>query len=43
MAEFWFPNERDGAMGVKFVEAAVASSRANGAWTDATLSLKEKS
>jgi predicted dehydrogenase len=39
----WFPNERDGAIGVKFVDAAVASSRANGAWTDATLSLKEKS
>jgi predicted dehydrogenase len=32
-----FPNERDGAIGVKFVEAAVASSRANGAWTDARL------
>jgi hypothetical protein len=39
----WFPNERDGAIGVKFVEAAVASSDANGAWTDARLSLKEKS
>jgi predicted dehydrogenase len=37
-----FPNERDGAMGVKFVDAAVASSRANGAWTDATLTLEEK-
>jgi len=36
-----FPNERDGAIGVKFVEAAVASSRANGAWTDATLSFEE--
>lgn len=36
-----FPNERDGAIGVKFVEAAVASSRANGAWTDARLSLEE--
>ncbi len=32
----WFPNERDGAIGVKFVDAAVASSRANGAWTDAS-------
>ncbi len=32
-----FPNERDGAIGVKFVEAAVASSNANGVWTDATL------
>jgi predicted dehydrogenase len=36
-----FPNERDGAIGVKFVEAAVASSRAGGAWTDATLSFEE--
>jgi predicted dehydrogenase len=36
-----FPNERDGAIGVKFVEAAVASSRAGGAWTDARLSLEE--
>ncbi|TMB56372.1 MAG: Gfo/Idh/MocA family oxidoreductase [Chloroflexi bacterium] len=35
-----FPNERDGAIGVKFVEAAVASSRANGAWTDARLALE---
>ena len=34
-----FPNERDGAIGVKFVEAAVASSRAGGAWTDARLDL----
>jgi predicted dehydrogenase len=34
-----FPNERDGAIGVKFVEAAVASSRASGAWTDARLDL----
>jgi predicted dehydrogenase len=37
-----FPNQRDGAIGVKFVEAAVASSQANGAWTDATLSLEAK-
>ncbi|MCP3976691.1 MAG: Gfo/Idh/MocA family oxidoreductase [bacterium] len=29
-----FPNEQDGALGVAFVEAAVASSRADGAWTD---------
>jgi predicted dehydrogenase len=36
-----FPNERDGAIGVKFVEAAVASSRAGGAWTDARLHLEE--
>jgi predicted dehydrogenase len=33
-----FPNERDGAIGVRFVEAAVASSQADGAWTDAALS-----
>jgi predicted dehydrogenase len=38
-----FPNERDGAIGVKFVEAAVASSHANGIWTDARLPLEEKS
>ncbi len=38
---FWFPNHRDGAIGVKFVEAAVASSRANGAWTRAELSFEE--
>jgi predicted dehydrogenase len=31
-----FPNQLDGAIGVRFIEAAVASSRANGAWTDAT-------
>jgi predicted dehydrogenase len=34
----WFPNERDGAIGVRFVEAAVASSQAGGAWTSAGLS-----
>jgi hypothetical protein len=39
----WFPNERDGAIGVKFVEAAVASSNANGTWTDARLSFEERS
>jgi predicted dehydrogenase len=38
-----FPNERDGAIGVKFVEAAVASSKANGTWTDARLSFEETS
>ncbi len=37
----WFPNERDGAIGVRFVAAAVASSDANGAWTDATLTFTE--
>ncbi len=36
-----FPNERDGAIGVRFVEAAVASSDANGIWTDASLSFEE--
>lgn len=34
----WFPDERDGAIGVKFIEAAVASSQADGAWTRADLS-----
>ncbi len=37
----WFPNERDGAIGVKFVDAAVSSSHADGAWTDARLPLTE--
>jgi predicted dehydrogenase len=30
-----FPNAIDGAIGVGFVEATIASSRAGGAWTDA--------
>jgi predicted dehydrogenase len=34
-----FPTVADGARGVKFVEAAVASQRAGGRWTDATLAL----
>jgi predicted dehydrogenase len=34
-----FPNEIDGARGVKFVEAAMASSAAGGAWTSAHLEL----
>lgn len=38
-----FPNQLDGAIGVKFVEAAVASSHANGIWTDARLSDEERS
>jgi predicted dehydrogenase len=38
-----FPTEIDGAIGVRFVEAAVASSQAAGAWTDARLSLEEVS
>ena len=32
-----FPNEVDGTIGVRFVEAAVASSNAGGVWTDARL------
>lgn len=32
-----FPNHVDGAIGVKFVAAAVASSDANGVWTNAEL------
>jgi hypothetical protein len=35
----WFPNELDGAIGVRFVEAAVASSEADGEWTSAILDL----
>lgn len=34
-----FPNEIDGALGVKFVDAAMASSAAGGAWTSAVLDL----
>ncbi len=36
-----FPNHRDGAIGVGFVEAAVASSKANGIWTNAAVSIEE--
>lgn len=32
-----FPNARDGVMGVRFVEAAIASAVNGGAWTDATI------
>ncbi|HSJ72390.1 MAG TPA: Gfo/Idh/MocA family oxidoreductase [Acidimicrobiia bacterium] len=35
----WFPNELDGAIGVRFVEAAVTSSEAGGRWTNAILDL----
>ena len=35
-----FPNEVDGALGVKFVEAAVASSAAGGAWTSAVVEIE---
>jgi predicted dehydrogenase len=34
-----FPTAVDGARGIRFVEAAVASSAAGGAWTDASLRL----
>ncbi len=34
-----FPNEVDGAIGIKFVDAAVASSAHDGAWTPAQLDL----
>jgi predicted dehydrogenase len=34
-----FPNAVDGAIGVKFVEAAIASSAAGGRWTSALLDL----
>lgn len=33
-----FPNAEDGVRGVKFVEAAIASTEANGAWTSCELS-----
>lgn len=32
-----FPNARDGAVGVRFVEAAIDSSNSGGVWTDAML------
>ncbi len=34
-----FPNVLDGARGVKFVQAAIDSSKANGAWTNCRLDL----
>lgn len=33
----WVPTAEDGARGMKFIEAVVASSRADGRWTDARL------
>jgi predicted dehydrogenase len=36
-----FPTEVDGALGVKFVDAVVKSSAANGVWTDAGLPVEE--
>jgi predicted dehydrogenase len=35
----WVPSAEDGALGMKFIEAVVESSRANGQWVDARLSL----
>jgi len=35
----WVPNAEDGARGMKFIEAVVESSRADGRWVDARLSL----
>jgi len=35
----WVPTVEDGARGMKFIEAVVESSRADGRWTDARLSL----
>jgi predicted dehydrogenase len=36
-----FPNAMDGALGLKFVEAAIASSRAGGTWTSAVLEIPQ--
>ena len=36
---YTFPTVEDGVLGVKFVEAAVASNRQDGRWVDATLSI----
>ena len=35
----WVPTAADGARGMKFIEAVVASSRADGRWTDARLAV----
>lgn len=35
-----FPTEIDGAIGVRFVDAVIASSEANGSWKNASLSLE---
>ena len=34
----WVPTAEDGARGMKFIEAVVESSRADGRWVDARLS-----
>lgn len=36
-----FPQAIDGVLGIAFVEAAVASSASNGAWTSALIPLGE--
>ncbi len=36
-----FPNAIDGAIGLRFVEAAIASSRAGGSWTSAVLEIPQ--
>jgi predicted dehydrogenase len=35
----WVPTVEDGARGMKFIDAVVESSRADGRWTDARLAL----
>ena len=37
-----FATARDGVLGMRFIEAAVASHRRGGAWVDATLAAEEK-
>ena len=37
---YTFPDVVDGALGVKFIEAAVASNQQDGRWVDATLKLE---
>jgi predicted dehydrogenase len=39
---YLFPTVEDGVLGVKFVDAAVASHELNGRWVDATLDLHER-
>jgi hypothetical protein len=34
-----FPTVRDGVIGIRFVEAVVASHMADGRWTDATINI----
>jgi hypothetical protein len=36
-----FPDAIDGAIGLRFVEAAIASSRAGGSWTSAVLEIPQ--